>query len=283
MINEINTQSSIQLNINNASLQLKEGDTISFSVIKLLTNGMYLINLKGQTFTAVFQNPPQFGQFNAEVVKTDPFIELKIIKDGLEQVDTGKLKGLVAAFNKEEVASLLSKHGFNIDFKDLTPEKIKHLIKESGIFLEHKLSTNENISKDLKFIALQKDDTELSNSLLKLQALSILTGFEAYLPFKSMDQENKDIEVFLKKDAHHSIVIRANFSVLGDTVIYVREMGNSLECTVKTAVDISQELKDASFSSGITVKWAKLEKKDLDILDVKKTALEKIGRFEIIA
>jgi len=88
MINEINALSSLQLSLTNASLQLKEGDKISFSVIKLLTNGMYLINLKGQTFTAVFQNPPQFGQFDAEVVKTEQFIELKIIRDGLEQLDT---------------------------------------------------------------------------------------------------------------------------------------------------------------------------------------------------
>jgi len=135
MINEINALSSLQLSLTNASLQLKEGDKISFSVIKLLTNGMYLINLKGQTFTAVFQNPPQFGQFDAEVVKTEPFIELKIIRDGLEQLDTGKLKGLIVAFNKDEVVSLFSKHGFSIDFKNITPEKIKNLIKESGLFL----------------------------------------------------------------------------------------------------------------------------------------------------
>jgi len=99
-----------------------------------------------------------------------------------------------------------------------------------------------------------------------LQALSILTSFEAYLPFKDANHENKDVEIFIKKDTHHSIVIKANFSALGDTVIYVRERGNLLECTVKTAVDISQELKDANFSSGITVKWAKLEKKTLTIL-----------------
>jgi len=54
---------------------------------------MYLINLKGQTFTAVFQNPPQFGQFDAEVVKTEHLLSLKLLEMALSSWTQGKLKG----------------------------------------------------------------------------------------------------------------------------------------------------------------------------------------------
>jgi len=83
MINEINALSSLQLSLTNASLQLKEGDKISFSVIKLLTNGMYLINLKVRPLLLFFKILPNSGNLMQRWSRQNHLLSLKLLEMAL--------------------------------------------------------------------------------------------------------------------------------------------------------------------------------------------------------
>ncbi|MCA1927162.1 MAG: hypothetical protein LDL13_02780 [Calditerrivibrio sp.] len=255
---------------------------MSFSIIKALANGMYLINLKGQTFTALFQNIPQFGKFNAEVVRTEPNIELKLLKGNSEDLENVRLKSEVFSFSRDTLSKLFAKYGFTIDPKNITAEKIKELIKNSGIFFENKLANGKDIDVDMKFLALKNNDVDLKDNLNKLQLINLLSDFSIYVPIKSEDTDLDDIELFIHKDISKGITIRAQFSKIGETIISVREQGNIIDCVVETAVDISEDINNLYIGNNIRLRWKKLEQIDTEELDIKKKIFERLGKFEIV-
>lgn len=282
MIGEIKGQELLKFSIDNSNLQLKEGDKVSFSIVKALTNGMYIINMKGQTFTAIFQNIPQFGKFKAEVVRTEPNIELKLIKDDYDNHENVKLKSEIFAFNKDILSKIFKKYQFVLDPKNITGEKIKELIKNSGIFFENKLANNKDVEGDMKFLALKNNDGELKDILNKLQLVNMLSDFSAYVPIRWDNEELSDIELFIHKDRSMGITIRAQFTKIGETIIHVREKGGMIDCVVETVVDISEDINRIDIGNNIVLRWKKLEKVDIEELDIKKRIFEKLGNFEIV-
>lgn len=286
MINEINVKDLLKFNLEGDLLQLKEGEKVTINVVKSLTDGFYLINLKGKSFTALFQSPPQFGKLIVEVVKTDPNIELKVIKDEVDLVDKGgeklQLKKDIVEFNPKEMAKIFSKSGLLLDMKSISPEKLKKIIRDSGIFFENKLANSESIDNDVKFLAIKNGDQVVENNINKLQIILILAELSGYLPIETLDEDIDDLELFIHKKGISAVTIKGKFSVLGETLIHVRENAGIIDCVVQTVTDISEELKNGIFSEGIMVKWRKLDLKDYSELDIKRISMEKLGSFEMV-
>lgn len=284
MIDGIKLQDFIRFSLDPNSIEIKQGEKLPISVLKPLENGQFLVNIKGKLFTASFQTLPQIGRFIAEVVKTDPVLELKLMtKEGEIQTDTLKFKSELLRFDRRSVVELLEKFGLRIDPKEITPEQIKRMIKDSGLFFEHKLVNGDELKDDVKFNLLQRGDTDSISQIGKLQIITVLAGLGAYLPVKSDDLDMDDIEIFIKKDTRTEIVIKTHFSNIGDTLIYIRDTGyNLIECVIKSEVDISEELKDVCIE-GTRIIWRKLEPAEYKELNAVKDAIESFGSFEILA
>ncbi len=284
MIDGVRLQDLIRFSLDPNSIEIKQGEKLPISIVKPLENGLFLVNIKGKLFTASFQSLPQVGRFMAEVVKTDPVLELKLLtKEGDVQSDTLKFKGELLKFDRKVIVELLDKFGFKIDPKEVSPEQIKKMIKDSGIFFENRMANGVDLKDDVKFNLFQKGEGDSASQISKLQIITLLAGLEAYLPIKSEDSDLDDIEIFIRKDTRTGIVIKTHFSKIGDTLIYIRDTGyNLIECVVKSEVDISEELKDVKID-GVRITWKKLDSKEYQDINPVKDALEQIGGFEILA
>jgi len=61
-------------------ITFKDGEKLNLNLVRKMDNGLYLINLKGKTFTAELQSKPQGSTIRAEVVKAENGqLQLKII------------------------------------------------------------------------------------------------------------------------------------------------------------------------------------------------------------
>ncbi|MCX8083399.1 MAG: hypothetical protein N3C60_00535 [Calditerrivibrio sp.] len=282
MINGVRLGDLIKFSLDPNSIELKEGEKIPVNVIKEIKNGLFLVNIKGRSFTAYFQNLPQIGRFIAEVVKTEPILELKMQKEAIPDEQIKQVKGEVLSFDKKETRDILYKSGISMDVKNITPEKVKDLIRNSGIFFENKLHTGEQIQDDIKYQWHQKGDTESTAQISKLQLITFLSGLDAYLPIKSDDEDVDDFDIIIKKGKTVSIMIRTHFSKLGDTLIYIRDIGNGLiDCVIKTEADISDDLKEVMIPN-VRVSWSKITKVELESFNPQKEALNNLGGWEVV-
>ncbi|MGC8768358.1 hypothetical protein [Calditerrivibrio sp.] len=284
MIDGVKLQDLIKFSLDPNSIEIKEGDKVSVSIVKPLDNGMFLVNVRGRLLTANFQSLPQLSRFTAEVIKTDPVLELRLItKD--EKIDENlfKIKGEVLRFDKKAVVEILDRYGVRIDPKDLTSEVVKKVIRDSGIFYEHKILNAENFKDDVKYNLFQKNDMESVGQITKLQVITILAGLEAFLPIKSDDSDMEDLELMVKKGKQMSVIIKTHFSKIGDTLIYIRDTGYGLvDCVIKSEVDISKEIGEMKIE-GVRVTWKKLDKEEFEKVDPIKDAVGNIGSIGILA
>jgi len=284
MIEGIRLQDLIRFSLDPNTIEIKEGEKLPLSVLKQLDNGLFLVNIKGKILTAQFQSLPQLGRFTAEVVKTEPYLELRLlVRESDINEKILKTKGELVKFDKKVMVEILNRYGLRFDPKEVTSDQIKKMIRNSGIFFENKLVRGEEIKDDLKYIFHQKNDNEALGQLNRLQIINILAGVELYLPIKSDEQDIDDLEIFVKKDTNTGIVIKTHFSKIGDVLIYVREMGYEVvDCVVKSEVDISEDLKKVSLE-GLRITWKKLEKNEFNNINPIKDALEQLGSFEVLA
>jgi len=284
MIDGIKLQDLIKFSLDPNSIEIKEGDKVSVSIVKPLDNGMFLVNVRGRLLTANFQSLPQLSRFTAEVIKTDPVLELRLIpKDVKIDENLFQIKTEILRFDKKAVVEILDRYGIRIDPKDLTVEVVKKVVRDSGIFYENKIVNAENLKDDVKYNLFQKNDTESVGQLTKLQVITILAGLEAFLPIKSDDPDMEDLEIMVKKGKQVSVTIKTHFSKIGDMLIYIRDTGYGfVDCVIKSEMDISKEIGEIKIE-GVRLSWKKLDKEEFDRVDPIKDAIGNISSIGILA
>lgn len=73
-------------------ITFKDGERLNLNVLRKLDNGMYLINLKGKSFTAQLQTEPEGKMIRAEVVKSDNgTLMLKIIPNADQSANPAQI------------------------------------------------------------------------------------------------------------------------------------------------------------------------------------------------
>lgn len=284
MIDGIKLQYLIKFSLDPNSIEIKEGDKVSVSIVKPLDNGMFLVNVRGRLLAANFQSLPQLSRFTAEVIKTDPVLELRLIpKDVKIDENLFQIKTEILRFDKKAVVEILDRYGVRIDPKDLTVEVVKKVVRDSGIFYENKIVNAENLKDDVKYNLFQKNDTESVGQLTKLQVITILAGLEAFLPIKSDDPDMEDLEIMVKKGKQVSVTIKTHFSKIGDMLIYIRDTGYGfVDCVIKSEMDISKEIGEIKIE-GVRLSWKKLDKEEFDRVDPIKDAIGNISSIGILA
>jgi hypothetical protein len=73
-------------------ITFKDGERLNLNVLRKLDNGMYLINLKGKSFTAQLQTEPEGKMIRAEVVKSENgTLMLKIIPNADQSANPAQI------------------------------------------------------------------------------------------------------------------------------------------------------------------------------------------------
>lgn len=278
-MSNINSINNLTLNIKNSDLNLKVGDKVVINVLKAISKDLFLVNVKGKLLNAAFKTQPTTSKYFGEVSSTEPFLEIKLILEKTE--DLNILKKFLVNFDKNFIKNALFKFEGN-DLKKLDELNLKKLIKNSGLNFEAKLFHNENIDDDLKALAYKSGDTQTVDSITKLQVVTILNQALFYT-FSAQDFDIKDGEIIYKSgEKSKSIYIKANFSELKDVVIFLTETKGDIFGTIKTSIDISNFINEINLP-GLKLKWEKLNDADIKKFDILKSALSRIGNFQIYA
>lgn len=278
-MSNINSINNLTLNIKNSDLNLKVGDKVIINVLKAISKDLFLVNVKGKLLNAAFKTQPTTSRYFGEVSSTEPFLEIKLITEKTENLNI--LKKFLVNFDKNLIKNALLKFEGN-DLKKLDELNLKKLIKNSGLNFEAKLFHNENIDEDLKALAYKSGDTQTVDSITKLQVMTILNQALFYT-FSAQDFDIKDGEIIYKSgEKSKSIYIKANFSELKDVVIFLTEAKGDIFGTIKTSIDISNFINEINLP-GLKLKWEKLNDADIKKFDILKSALSRIGNFQIYA
>jgi len=265
--------------VSNKEPKLQTGEIVSVKMLKLLENNTYLVSIKGKILRAIINSELALSKFKAEVVKLEPVLELKIIKEPLQKLDPIKLKGVLIKFSKSEIFDFLKKME-NFDLKRIDKDEIFKLIKNSGLFLEKKILNDENVLDDAKYFLIKKD---LGDIITKLQ-INYLINNEMIIPFKSNKYDIKDGAIKVsKKGGNFYIAIFAKFSEIGDVLIrlYSPEKG-IIYVKLFTGISFKDLFRELKLKS-IKIEWYPLENNIInDEFNFEEKLYSSIGKFETI-
>ncbi|BAI79929.1 hypothetical protein DEFDS_0435 [Deferribacter desulfuricans SSM1] len=260
--------------------KLKIGETVNVKLVRLLENNVYLVSIKGKILKAILNSRLALSKFRAEVVKLEPILELKMVKDPLQSMDSLKLKQIIYKLSKSEIFNSL-KELDNFNIKKIDKEEIKKLIKDSGIFLERKIIKNEDVSDDTKLLLLKKGGGE--DNITKLQINYLING-ELILPFKAEKYDVSDGAIKIKsKDGNFYVSFHVNLSEIGDVLVKLVHYKNG---EIKGKIFTDEKYKsffDKLSVDDIDLVWAALNVEDIDKeFNIDDKLYSSIGRFEII-
>lgn len=261
---------------------VKLGSEIDIKLIKMIKNGLFLVDFKGKMLEAKIPDTPATKLFKAIVMKTEPILELKPILTPLDKLNANELKTELIHFDKNVIIKTLKSSGkFNID--QITPASIEKVIKESGIFFENKLLNDIKVIDDNKLHALRTDNSDLKESIQKIQLFNSILNDSAFSFFSLNNLGIKDGEIFISRNKDQfSVNIKVDFSKIGETFIRIVIRENIIDIVVSSEKDISQELSNIHIPS-INIHWKKINEKEKEAFDLSSIIMEKLGRFEVIA
>ncbi|QAR34333.1 hypothetical protein EP073_13240 [Geovibrio thiophilus] len=260
----------------------KEGDTLNLNIVRTMADGLKLLDAGGYLFKADI-GQTVLNTLKAQIIKTDPFLELMVMKTPIENLDPLAVKTEVGKF---DFAALLKNTGkfSSLSLLDLTPDDIKAAIRNSGIFFENKLANGEQVSGDEKFRAYTEGDVPARETVTRLQLVNVLMadGLVSYL--KTKDEDVSDALVRYKKDDKGDgiMYISLEFSKIGKTFIIARQIRDVFDILVKSEADISELLKSIDVENAL-IRWKKYEPKDEAVFEVKKDTAQHLGGFDATA
>lgn len=261
---------------------LKAGDTITLDIARTLSNGLKLIDANGYLFKADL-GQTVLNSLKAEILRTDPVLELLLIRNPIESLDPLRVKTEVGKFDFTALLKSVGKFS-NINLLNLTPDEIKAALKESGLFFEHKLAAGEQVSGDEKFRAYADRDVSAREAITRLQLVNVLMndGLVGYL--KTQNEDAGDALLRYKNDGRGGGVmfISLEFSKIGKTFITVRQVKDMFDVLIKTEADISALLQEIEVENAL-IRWQKYEPKDEAVFEVKKDTAANLGGFDTTA
>lgn len=262
-------------------LDVVPGEIVEVAVTRVLSGNAYQVNIKGQPFTAILKSLPQFAHFQAEVLSTEPQLELKMIKTPLDSVNQSVIRGELGKATIEDIVKALKASGVH-QLKAASADAIKDLIINSGQFFERKLLNGDSIANDAKFLAYKQGDDEALNAISRLQMANVLTH-SLLTMFDVPYDDIKEGMIRIKKDSkgNANVHMKITFSKIGDTMINIRPVGAGYDILVMSEEDISKQLKSLTLDNTL-IRWAPLDRSALSVFDVAEEARTRMGRFEVI-
>jgi len=266
------------------TIDVKLGDKVPVQLLKTLENGNTLVAIKNNLFE-VKLDPQVLKSIITEVAKidlTNDVVELIADKLPVQNLNPNYIKQEVGTFDIEKLMKVFGKFQ-SLDVANLTPESLKQAIKNSGLFLEHKLLNNESVSDDEKLRAYINSDAPARDGITKMQITNLLLAGGLLSFLKTQDENIDDTYVRLKKGnkGQNTLYVSTKFSQLGDTFLIIRSLNNTHDIMIKTEVDISEQIKELQIENA-RIHWFKYSKKDLETMDVKGDISFNLGKFEVI-
>jgi len=260
---------SLKLLQNNEAVLTKElglnpGDKIDVNVLKPLGKGVFLVDINGKQFKVSLKNSPEPGVYKALVLKAGPTVDLELLHSG--ETFSAKLPALKLLKNLLLKTFSRGDTTYNID--KLTPENIRNMVKNSGVFFENKIMHAENIEGDLKYNAMLQNADHTIDAITKLQLINILSG-SYYGFFKSDNYCIKDGNIIFRKEKSGYVVyIRLELTNLGETIVIISEKNKKIKATIRTTKDISKILKGIKMPH-TAIDWKPLIETDSSIFSIK--------------
>ncbi|MGE4318299.1 MAG: hypothetical protein AB7E96_05280 [Deferribacterales bacterium] len=263
------------------SIPVQEGETVEVNILKMQENGKTLVSIKDSLFELKL-GPQVFKSLLAEVTSKSSLIDLSILRTPVETLDQSYVKQQVSGFDIEKIMKAFGKFQ-HVSMEDMTAEKLKQSLKDSGLTFENKLLNGHDVAGDEKFNALLNQDTSAKDSLTRMQVTNLFLagGILAFLKTKDENVDDTLLRYKPGADGNGTVFVSTSFSELGDTLISIRQNKNKFSVSVKTEKDISKELSDLRLENS-SIHWYKFNKQDLEMLDPKKDISADLGSFEVI-
>ncbi|MGA1847008.1 hypothetical protein [Deferribacter abyssi] len=260
---------------------LKKGEVVNVKIIRLIDKRQFIVSIKGKLLKAMINSEITLSKFKAEVIKTEPFLELKTVKEPVQNLDVMFLKKIAVRFSKDEIFNFLrSFTHFNL--KKLDKEEIMKLIKDSGLFFEKKIADGEDVSNNVKGL-IYKDNSNLKDMFLKLQVNLLMHG-EIFLPFKSLEYGIEDGEIKIKKSRDcFYVTIKTTFSKLGTIMVKLREFQGEITGTIFTESRFKGLINQINVEN-VRLSWKELKEEEIEKeFDFDSMLISTLGHFETIA
>lgn len=276
-INSINFNNSLE----GVKLNLKVGQIVEIEVLKMLKADTFLVNIKGNTITAIFKNPPPLNKIRGLVIMTEPNIEIKVSDETHNLKQNSLFKTKLMGMDLFSIKQTLLQNSQN-NLKNIDTAEIRKFIENTGIFFESKILSDKEISNDSKFIAIKNGDEHTRENITKLQITSLLNQ-AAYFVFKSDKYNINESEILLKRmKKGFKVFFNLDFTTLGQVIVEITQIDNKINAVVKSEEDIGNYLAQLNNES-FQITWRKKEETDSAEFEIVRSALKKVGNLQVYA
>lgn len=263
------------------SRTLQAGSKVGVDIISF-KDGLYTVNIGGKTYFASINPPPLAGKFMAELIKTEPALELKPIFTSLKDMTLPLMAKELAAFNQKDLSSIMKMFA-GASLTAFLPEEIRRIIKDGGNFFENKLSRGIAPAGDAKTAAYETGNDGARENITKMQIANILMreDFFSFFEGEELDFEGGVMRFRKSDDGSMNLYVKLTFTNLGDTVVsFLKSSEKGFYVTVRTDEDISQALSEISVK-GCQINWRKLKNSDKEFFDIKKEDFSGFGSLDV--
>lgn len=264
------------------TISAQAGEKVDIQILKTLDNGNTLLSIKNNLFE-IKLDAQLLKNLSAEVTKADKNgIELTINRLPVQNLDSTFVKQEVGSFDMEKLMKAFGKFQ-KLDAQNMTPEALKNAVKNSGLFMENKLSGGESLAGDEKANAYINSDSGAKEGITRMQITNMLLAGGLLTFLKTEDENIDDTYMRFKKgkNGQNILYVSTKFSQLGDTMMIIRSLNDVHDVLVKTETDISEELKEIQIDRA-RISWTKFNPKDKETMDIKKEIVFNMGNFEVI-
>lgn len=260
---------------------LQAGTKVGVHVISF-KDGVFTVNIGGKTYFASVNPPPLAGKFMAEILKTEPDIQLKPIFTSLKDMMLPLMAKELAVFNQKDLSSIM-KIFSGASLTAFLPEEIRRIIKDGGNFFENKLSRGLAPAGDTKTAAYETGNDGARDNITKMQIANILMqdDFFSFFEGEDLDFEGGVMRFRRSDDGSLNLYVKLTFTNLGDTVIsFLKSSESGFYVTVRTDEDISKALSEIDVD-GCRINWRKLKNSDKIFFDIKKEDFSGFGSLDV--
>ena len=268
--------------VKNEGLSINIGDKVT---VKLISNNSssQVVEIGGKTYHANIQNSTGIAKFIAEVIKTDPLLELKQLNITPKDLALSIMAKEMSTFNQTEIVKSLKEFGI-IKLAAFFPEELRRVLKDSGLFMENKISKGLDLKSDTKMQAYIQHDDKAVSSISKLQIANALmdNDFFSFFETDDLDFEEGVLRVTKSDKGGCNIYIKLNFTKLGDTIVsFLKSYENMYYVTIRTKQDISSLISKINIKN-CKISWRKLQEKDKEFFQIKHKNMEQLTGLDII-
>lgn len=260
---------------------LQIGNKVAVKLLSVNSKSFH-VEINGRTYDINMRANPSAAKFMAEVIKTDPLLELKEIINPKTAAISAMAREM-ASFNQRETAAVLKDFGAS-KISAFMASEIERLIKDGGMFMENKILRNKSLKGDMKLASYGRGNGNAASAISKLQIANALMGndFFSFLESDELDFDDGIIRISRNEENGWSFHVKLTFTKLGDTVVsFLKSYDEKWFVTVRTKNDISS-LLSRIYVKNCKISWKPLKDEDKDIFIIKHDIMTGLAGFETV-